>query len=100
MDALAAEALDAICSDYYPPSLICGAFRFVEEGRADLPKAIALITHGPARALGLTDRGRIAPGLRADLALVSTRLGHPVVRHTWRGGRTVYLDHRFNQTAN
>lgn len=100
VDALAAEALDAICSDYYPPSLICGAFRFVEEGRADLPKAIALITHGPARALGLTDRGRIAPGLRADLALVSTRLGHPVVRHTWRGGRTVYRDHRFNQTAN
>lgn len=95
VEALAAGAMDCICSDYYPPSLVCGAFRLIEDGQASLPQAIALITRGPARALGLSDRGEIAIGLRADLALVTDRLGHPVVRQTWRAGRTVHTDHRF-----
>ncbi len=33
-------------------------------------EALAAATSGPARHFGLTDRGRIAPGLRADLLLV------------------------------
>jgi cytosine/adenosine deaminase-related metal-dependent hydrolase len=36
-----------------------------------LPDAIATVTDNPARATGLTDRGRIAPGLRADLVAVA-----------------------------
>ncbi len=49
-------------------------------------------TSGPARAYGMTDRGAIAPGLRADLVLVD---GDPTATITatrriagiWRGGR-------------
>jgi imidazolonepropionase-like amidohydrolase len=53
--------------------------------------ALAAATSVPARVFGLTDRGRIAPGLRADLVLVT---GDPTadVRVTraivgvWKGG--------------
>ncbi|MFI2286283.1 amidohydrolase family protein [Streptomyces niveus] len=34
------------------------------------PQALAATTSAPARHFGLSDRGRIAPGLRADLVLV------------------------------
>ena len=38
---------------------------------------------------GLTDRGRIAPGLRADLIRVREHEGTPVVRQVWRAGERV-----------
>jgi imidazolonepropionase-like amidohydrolase len=47
----------------------------VEAGLTPL-QALAAATSAPARAFGLTDRGRIAPGLRADLLLVE---GDPTV---------------------
>ncbi|MEV8340175.1 amidohydrolase family protein [Streptomyces niveus] len=34
------------------------------------PQALAATTSAPARHFGLPDRGRMAPGLRADLVLV------------------------------
>ncbi|NGN62506.1 amidohydrolase family protein [Streptomyces sp. A7024] len=54
-------------------------------------EALAAATSAPARRFGLTDRGRIAPGLRADLLLVH---GDPTTDITatssiagvWRGG--------------
>lgn len=99
IEALAVGALDAICSDYYPPALVCGAFKLVQDGHIpDLFDAIRLVSSGPAAALGLTDRGAIAPGLRGDLAQVSTRLGHPVVRRTFLAGDLVYEDRRFEKT--
>ena len=46
-----------------------------------------MITDAPARMARLDDRGRIAPGLRADLVRVRAHEGLPVVRQVWRGGR-------------
>jgi N-acetylglucosamine-6-phosphate deacetylase len=45
--------------------------------RHGIPLAVALraVTENPARLLGLTDRGGLEPGCRADLVVVSTR-GH------------------------
>jgi N-acetylglucosamine-6-phosphate deacetylase len=42
--------------------------------RHGIPLAVALraATENPARLLGLTDRGRVEPGCRADLVVVST----------------------------
>ena len=61
--------------------------------QAGLPTsaALAAATSTPARAFGLTDRGRIAPGLRADLVLVG---GNPLaditatrqIEAVWKGG--------------
>ncbi|MFC0588210.1 amidohydrolase family protein [Novosphingobium aquiterrae] len=38
--------------------------------RIDLPDAIAELTSRPAALIGLTDRGRIAPGMKADLNVI------------------------------
>ena len=44
--------------------------RFVREKKLfTLPEAIRKMTSLPARRVGLTDRGRIAPGMKADLVL-------------------------------
>lgn len=55
----------------------------------DLPGAIALVTRNPADAVGLDDRGEIAPGKRADLVRVAMRGEVPVVRAVWRRGERV-----------
>jgi len=89
IDLAAAGLVDAICADYHAPSIIPAAFRLVDQGMRDLPSAIAMITRNPARAVGLEDRGEIAIGKLADLALVRVDdLGMPQVEATFTGGRT------------
>jgi alpha-D-ribose 1-methylphosphonate 5-triphosphate diphosphatase len=88
-DLLQDGLLDAMASDYVPTSLIHAAFIAAESGRLTLPQAIALVTDAPARMIGLDDRGRIAPGLRADLVRVRLYDGIPVVREVFRGGQRV-----------
>jgi alpha-D-ribose 1-methylphosphonate 5-triphosphate diphosphatase len=90
-EALAREGLlDVLSSDYVPGSLVMAAFGLPERVSAiTLPAAIATVTANPARATGLTDRGALAPGLRADLVQVRLAEGVPVVRQVWRQGRRV-----------
>jgi alpha-D-ribose 1-methylphosphonate 5-triphosphate diphosphatase len=76
--------VDALASDYLPSGLLAGAFTLASSGLAALPAAIGLVTYGAAAAAGLPDRGRLAPGLRADLALVDDAGPWPVVRATFR----------------
>lgn len=57
-------------------------------------EALASATSAPARCFGLTDRGRIAPGLRADLVVVdgdptTTIADTLAVKRVYRGGRRV-----------
>ncbi|HEU0221697.1 MAG TPA: alpha-D-ribose 1-methylphosphonate 5-triphosphate diphosphatase [Paracoccaceae bacterium] len=86
---LAAEGLlDILSSDYAPSALLMGAVRLGQEA-GNLAQGIATVTRNPARAVGLADRGEIAPGLRADLALVSLAHGYPVTRGLWRLGQRV-----------
>lgn len=87
-DLVRAGAVDAFASDYVPGSLVEAAFGAVAEG-ITLPEAVALVTANPARLVGLPDRGRIAPGLRADLVRVRVHEGLPVVRQVWRAGERV-----------
>jgi alpha-D-ribose 1-methylphosphonate 5-triphosphate diphosphatase len=82
--------LDVLSSDYVPLSLLHAPFVLSDELEGfSLPKALAMVTTTPARTVGLEDRGRIAPGLRADLVRVHRDHGVPVVRATWREGRRV-----------
>jgi len=84
--------LDILSSDYYPASLLDAAFCIArdENNGYQLPAAVALVTSNPARAIGLTDRGVIAEGKRADLVLVNHHQGQVHVRSTWAKGRAVY----------
>lgn len=68
-DLVAAGLVDALASDYHYPSPARAAFRLERDGM-DLSQAWALVSEGPARLLGLQDRGRLEPGLRADLVIV------------------------------
>jgi alpha-D-ribose 1-methylphosphonate 5-triphosphate diphosphatase len=87
-DLLREAAVDALASDYVPASLIEAAFQCARSG-VSLPGAIALIADRPARLAGLLDRGRLAPGLRADLVRVRLLETLPVVRQVWRSGERV-----------
>jgi alpha-D-ribose 1-methylphosphonate 5-triphosphate diphosphatase len=83
--------VDILSSDYVPGSLLSATVRLTEVAGLRLPQAVALVSHNPARSIGLHDRGAIAPGLRADLvqvrmtALPDARQ-QPIVRAVWRGG--------------
>nr|WP_300314409.1 alpha-D-ribose 1-methylphosphonate 5-triphosphate diphosphatase [Halomonas sp.] len=83
--------LDVLSSDYYPAALLDAIFRIaaMEDGYP-LPRAVACATRHPAEAVGLTDRGRIAAGLRADLVRVREVDGHPLVQRVWCAGRQVH----------
>ena len=82
--------LDVLSSDYVPFSLALAPFVLADtlEG-LDLPAALRLVTANPARAVGLGDRGRLSPGLRADLVRVHRADDIPVIRSVWREGRRV-----------
>ncbi len=95
VDAIRAGVLDALCTDYYLPSLVTAAFRLVRDGVLDLPSAFRLVTFNPARGIGLTDRGEIAAGLRADLVTIHADGAAPIVTRTFKGGRLVFRDDRF-----
>lgn len=85
-----AGLLDMLSSDYVPASLLLGAFQLADsKGIGGLPGAVRLVTATPAAALGLDDRGVIAPGKRADLIRVTGPLSAPVVRTVWRAGERV-----------
>jgi alpha-D-ribose 1-methylphosphonate 5-triphosphate diphosphatase len=88
-DLVRARAADAFASDYVPASMVEAAWRAVEEAGITLPQAVAMITDRPARMCRLDDRGRLAQGLRADLAQIRTVEGIPVVRRVWREGSRV-----------
>jgi alpha-D-ribose 1-methylphosphonate 5-triphosphate diphosphatase len=83
--------LDILSSDYYPAALLDAVFRVaVMDNGYDLPRAVACASRRPAEAVGLSDRGRIAEGLRADLIRVKEVDGHPLVQRVWCAGKQVH----------
>lgn len=88
-DLVRRRVVDAYASDYVPSSLLEAAFASVRQTGITLPQGVAMVTTNPARMAGLLDRGRIEPGLRADLLHVRQHEGMPVVRQVWRGGERV-----------
>ena len=84
-----AGACHILSSDYFPASLLQGAFLLTSEFHHPLPRAIASVSEIPARVLGLHDRGRIEEGRRADLVRVRNSAHGPVVIATWCSGRQV-----------
>lgn len=79
--------LDILSSDYMPTSLLHGAFILHEKAGWSLPDAMRTVSDAPAAALAFDDRGRIEPGLRADLLRVRMHGAQPVVRSVWVAGQ-------------
>ena len=73
LDLIAMGLCDALASDYHYPSLRRAAFLLADAGVLDMAGAWALISSGPARLLGLDDRGTLNPGMRADLIVLDAK---------------------------
>lgn len=89
LDLISMGLCDAMASDYHYPSLRRAAFFLADSGLLDLASAWALVSDGPARLLGLTDRGTLIPGQRADLVILDAQTRD--VCATFTGGRASYL---------
>jgi alpha-D-ribose 1-methylphosphonate 5-triphosphate diphosphatase len=96
LDCPAAEAMvrEGLCtilaSDYYYPALPLAPFILARKDAASFATAWNLVSRAPAEALGLSDRGVIAPGKRADLVLVAPE-PQPRIVATIASGRLVHL---------
>lgn len=91
LDAIKAGVVDILATDYYPAAPLQAAFKLAQTGILSLPESIKLVTANPADAVGLHDRGRLAPGCRADIAILEEGT-YPRVRATFRRGALVYSD--------
>lgn len=91
-DMIAKGLCSVLASDYYYPAQLLAAFRLVADGVVPLPKAWDLVSAGPARATGLTDRGVLAERRRADILLVddSVKL-RPRLVAVISGGKLAHL---------
>jgi alpha-D-ribose 1-methylphosphonate 5-triphosphate diphosphatase len=101
LDAARAGLLTVIAADYHPAAFVPGIFRLADVVTGGLPAAAAMASGNAARSAGLTDRGEIALGQRADLVVIEPGDVHRI-RATFRGGRFVYSDgtlHQFRALA-
>ena len=81
--------VDGLASDYVPASLVEAAFAAVRQTGIALVQGVGMVTDKPARMAGLADRGRLEPGLRADLVRIREHEDLAVVRQVWRAGERV-----------
>jgi N-acyl-D-aspartate/D-glutamate deacylase len=78
-----------ICDASFPTTMLALWARDRERGRLDLPFAVQRQSRDTARAVGLLDRGVLAPGYRADVNLIDfERLTarRPEIRHDLPAG--------------
>lgn len=83
-----ADLLDILSSDYVPGALLSAAL-LLGDIWGDVARGLSTVTAAPAQAVGLTDRGRIAPGLRADLIRAHRVERTAALRGVWVRGRRV-----------
>lgn len=80
--------LDILSSDYVPSSLLAAALQLGDLW-GNVPRGVATVTEAPATAVGLTDRGKLEIGLRADVIRVR-RVGTTGVLHgAWARGQRI-----------
>lgn len=70
IDLIAMGYCDALASDYHYPSARRAALMLWQNGMRDLKGAWGLVSAGPAAVLGLTDRGVLEAGKRADIVVL------------------------------
>lgn len=95
-DLIQRELADCIASDYVPAAMLTSVFKLIDEEGLKLPAAVALVTSGPASAVGLNDRGAIEVGKRADLIAVAHIAEQPLVTHVWSSGRRIFETHGYD----
>jgi len=87
-DLVAAGVLKILSSDYVPSSLLMAGVRLGLEAD-DMALGLRTVTMAPADATGLTDRGCIRQGLRADLVQFNLVDSLPSIKGVWRQGHRI-----------
>lgn len=89
LDAVLEGVADCLCGDYSAAALLPSVMKLPELAGIGLADAIGLVTRNPARAAGLSDRGEIAVGKRADLVAIKHLGGLPQADRVWVAGAPV-----------
>lgn len=89
LELIAMGLCDALASDYHYPSPRRAALMLERSGLLDLAGAWRLVSDGPARLLGLTDRGTLETGKRADILVLDKETQR--VAATICAGRVSYM---------
>lgn len=93
LDAIRKGVVDVLATDYFPAAQLGVTFKLADTGVLPLHESIKLTSQYAADAAKLTDRGQIALGRNADLALVEHVPGTPPrVRASLRNGHFIYQD--------
>ena len=89
LDLVAMGLCDALASDYHYPSPRRAALMLAGTGVLPFEAAWDLVSAGPARVLGLADRGTLTPGKRADFIVLEEATQR--VAAVFAGGRVAYM---------
>ena len=80
-----------VCDASFPTFMLTHWAKSRDRGRFSVEQVVKMLTHDTSRYIGLTDRGTIAPGQRADLNVIdleALRLRRPtLVAHLPRAGK-------------
>lgn len=90
-EAIQAQVIDIVCSDYYPPAMLQGIFELANKYEEDLHRLFQLVTINPARAVKLDHEiGSIKAGKKADIIIIEQMDdGYPVVTNTIVDGKVI-----------
>lgn len=89
LEAVQNGAVDILCSDYYPSSLLHAAFKLYKEGMP-IYQAFNMVSLNPAKALGIdAEIGSIEEGKLADLIFISEEGVRPVLEMVMVNGQVV-----------
>lgn len=83
------DRLDILSSDYVPSGLLSAAIQLADLW-GNLSRGMATVTSHPAINVGLSDRGTLSPGNRADFIRFSRPDKTPVLKETWSAGHRVF----------
>ena len=84
-DLAGADLLDIVSSDYVPSALLSAGL-MLGDLWGNMARGIATVTSAPAAATGLSDRGHLTLGARADVIRVARVAGAGALRGTWVQG--------------
>ena len=91
-DMIAKGLCSVLASDYYYPAQLLAAFRLAADGVLPLARSLEPDFGGAGAGRGLTDRGILAEGYRADIILVDDEVPlRPRIVAVIAAGRLVHL---------
>ena len=91
-EGVLANAVDILCSDYYPAAMLHAVFKLWQSEGLPLWKAMRLTTANPAAAMGIAAQvGTISPGKRADLLCIALIDHCPIIHNVLLHGQPVSM---------